>query len=350
MPTVNPLMVMLARESKGMSQTALAGKIGVTQPTLSKVENGELVASEEMVQQLAVALQYPESLFYEELDFRQLPLEFYRRRVKVPAATLKAIRARTNFERMRVRRLLQAADVPDLRVIRVDPKQGAEAPARAARQLRIHWNVPPGPIANLIRLIEDAGILVVPFEFENDQVDGLTLYDPRDGLPPIIFYNSRRTGDRIRLTLAHELAHIVLHHHLAIPAEDADTEREAFVFAAEFLMPAEDIRSQLTNLNLQKLAALKAHWKVSMQAMVMHALRLGKITDRQRTYLFSQMSRMGYRTKEPVEIAADKPSLLKELLDYYLKDLQIPEARLGGELHLLPFEFRRYHASLSEAA
>lgn len=333
-----------------MSQTALAGELDVKQPTVSKLENGELPFSEEIVQKLAEVLKYPESLFYEQLDFRQLPLEFYRRRVKVSAATLKAIRARVNFERMRVRRLLLGAEVPEFRVLHPDPNQDPDAPAEAARRLRIHWNVPPGPVANLIRLVEDAGILVIPFDFGSDQVDGLSLYSPKDGLPPIIFYNPNCPGDRLRLTLGHELAHVVLHHHLAIPDEDADTEKQAFAFAAEFLMPEEDIRSQLTNLTLQKLAALKAYWKVSIAALIMHAHRLGKITDRQRTYLFSQMSRLGYRKKEPVEIPREKPTLIAELIDYYLSDLQFSEGRLGGELHLLPFDFRRYRTALMTAA
>lgn len=336
-------MVMLARESSEMSQATLAGELGVMQGTVSKFESGELPVSPEFVPRLAEVLGYPESLFYEPLEFRQLPLSFYRRRVKVPAAKLKAIRARTNFVRMHVRRLLRSADIPELRIIRADPTHSPDAPAEAARQLRVHWNVPPGPVQNLIRLMEDAGILVVPFDFGTDQVDGLSLYDPRDGLPPVVFYNPAIPGDRLRLTLAHELAHIVLHHHLAIADEDADTEKQAFDFAGEFLMPEADIRAHLGNLNLQKLAALKEHWKVAMQAIIMHAFRLGRLTDRQRTHLFTQMGRLGYRMQEPVPIPAESPTLLQELIDYHVKDLQFTEQRLSTELHLHWFDFRRQY-------
>lgn len=344
-------MVMLAREAKGFSQTRLAKLLKMSQPTLSKVESGESALSDELVARLAEVLDVPTSLFFEKLDFRQLPLAFYRRKVNVKSGTLKAIRARTNFERMRVRRLLQTAAIPELRALRVDPRKSPNAPIEAARRLRLHWNLPPGPIPHLARVIEDAGILLVPFDFGSEKVDALSLYDPNDGLPPIIFYNPEAPGDRMRLTVAHELGHVIMHHHLAIPDEDADTEQEAFLFAAEFLMPADDIRGHFQNLNLQRLAALKPHWRVSMSAMIMHAHRLDRLTDRQKTYLFSQMSRLGYRTREPVDVPKEKPALLGELLDYHLGDLELSENDLRSVLHFAdPFQFRRYLSEVTAAA
>jgi len=41
-----PELLILARESRGFSQSALAAKIGVSQGKLSKVENGQAVASD----------------------------------------------------------------------------------------------------------------------------------------------------------------------------------------------------------------------------------------------------------------------------------------------------------------
>jgi hypothetical protein len=56
-----------------------------------------------------------------------------------------------------------------------------------------------------------------------------------------------------------------------------------------------------------------------------------------------QLSQLGYRKIEPVEIAAENPSLLDELIEYHIRDLQYSEARLSAELHLLPFDFRRQY-------
>jgi Zn-dependent peptidase ImmA (M78 family) len=55
-------------------------------------------------------------------------------------------------------------------------------------------------------------------------------------------------GDRERLTLAHEVGHVVMHH---LPTEE-DPEDEANLFAATFLMPADDIHGDLGNLTLPR--------------------------------------------------------------------------------------------------
>ncbi|CAN5283037.1 XRE family transcriptional regulator [soil metagenome] len=338
----NPTMVMLAREAKGLSQADLANALGVNQGTVSRFESGDIPVPPETVAVLADVLEQSESLFYEKLEFQELPLVFYRRRVKVRSATLKAIRARMNFVRMRVRRLLKSADVPELRIFRADATRGPGTPVAAARQLRVHWNLPPGPVRNVTRAMEDAGILVLPFDFDGDEVSALSVYNPRDELPPIVLYNPSQSGDRLRLTLAHELGHIVLHHHLAIAEDDADTEGEAWTFAREFLVPAGEIRGHLGNLNLKKLAALKAHWRVSMQMLIMHATALGRISERQQRTLFTEMNKHGYRKVEPISVPLEKPTLFSELIDYHSKELQVSEQQLSTVLHYRdPFAFRR---------
>jgi hypothetical protein len=71
--------------------------------------------------------------------------------------------------------------------------------------------------------------------------------------------NSTVPGDRYRFTLAHELAHLVLHNH---PAGDEEMETEADEFAAEFLMPAKEVRPYVAAPSLGRLGRAKAHWKV----------------------------------------------------------------------------------------
>lgn len=347
----NPTMVMLAREAKGLSQAKLARALGVNQGTISRFESGDIPVPPDMVARLADVLEQAETLFYERLEFQQLPLVFYRRRVKVRNVTLKAIRARMNFVRLRIWRLLKHADIPELRIVHADAARAPGTAELAARELRIHWNLPPGPVRNLTEAMENAGIIVLPFDFDCEEVSGLSLYNPRDELPPIVLYNPSQSADRIRLTLAHELGHIVLHHHLAIAEGDADTEKEAWAFAREFLTPAEEIRGYLGSLDLKKLAALKAHWRVSMQMLIMHAAALGRISERQKRSLFATMNKHGYRTIEPVEIPSETPTLFTELIDYHAQELQVSEHQLSAVLHYrTPFAFRRECRTLFSAA
>ena len=58
---------------------------------------------------------------------------------------------------------------------------------------------------------------------------------------PVILINATSPTDRKRLTIAHELGHLVLH---SVDVTE-ELEIEANWFAAEFLMPAEVIRPQL---------------------------------------------------------------------------------------------------------
>jgi Zn-dependent peptidase ImmA (M78 family) len=109
-----------------------------------------------------------------------------------------------------------------------------------------------------------------------------------------MLFELRIPTDRLRWTLTHEVGHIVMHR---FPTDGM--EREADQFAAEFLMPAREIQAQLFGVTLPRLAALKPYWRVAM----------------------SQMGMRGYRTHEPVDIPAEEPTLLKELLDFHRKEL-----------------------------
>ena len=158
------------------------------------------------------------------------------------------------------------------------------------------WKLPPGPVANVIQAIEDAGGIVFKCDFGSNKIDALSQW--LQGIPPMFFLSNRIPTDRMRWTLAHELGHVIMHQ---IPSENI--ELEADIFASEFLMPALSIKPYLADLTLAKLAALKTHWKVSMASILKRASDLGVISDRQKTYLWTQMGAHGYRTNEPVQLA-----------------------------------------------
>src|SRR5436190_2074340 len=96
-PVANPQMIVLARESRGYSQTELAEKLRVRQGTLSKVEAGIIAATTELVERLSIALNYPPPFFYEECPQKNLPPTFYRKRAHVSATLLRAVRAKMNL-------------------------------------------------------------------------------------------------------------------------------------------------------------------------------------------------------------------------------------------------------------
>lgn len=347
--SLNPLMLTLAREAREYTQSQLAKLTGIAQGTLSKLESGQLLATDDVVARLSRSLEYPPELFTEQFTFRNLPISFYRKRASsVPAKTLRSITARVNFMRRQIELLLRSVDIPELRIPIVDLGERKQSVERIAQEIRVRWHIPSGPIANLVEAVEDAGVVVARCDFSTSKVDALSVYEERDQLPPLIVMSETLPGDRLRFSVAHELGHIVLHHHLEF--EERDVESEANRFAAELLMPAADIKASLRNLTLQKLASLKPYWKVSMQALLMRAQQLQTISDYRARQLWVQLGSAGYRSEEPLPLPIEEPTLLSEAVSLHLDRLGYSEDELRSLVRLNDREFRaqygRYRSQL----
>jgi Zn-dependent peptidase ImmA (M78 family) len=131
-------------------------------------------------------------------------------------------------------------------------------------------------------------------------------------------------------------------HHLPT---DEDPEVEANRFAAEFLMPADEIGPELYNMTLPKAAAMKSYWKVAMQAIIMRAYHLGKISEDQYQRLFRQLSAKGYRKCEPAPIPPEEPEMFRGLLDFYRKSLGHSTQELSLFLGELEESFRTLYGN-----
>jgi len=344
MSQANPTMLVMGRESRRLTQTALASQIGVAQATISKSEAGQCQISGDLVAKYAAALRYPISFFHEPYRFRHLPITFHRKKLSVSSGDVKAVQATTNIIRIHISKLIAPIDLPEPRIPRIDIQQYNGSAASVARDLRIRWHVPRGPIDNLTSIIEDAGVLVVRCDFGTNMIDGLSFYEPTDVLPPMLLINRRIPTDRYRFTVAHELAHLVLHHHLSMPTQECEIEADQF--ASEFLMPAAEIRGFLGRMTIEKLLTLKPYWKVSMGALLKRAGDLGCITERQSRYLWMHMSKRGYRTEEPMPLAAEEPTLIAEMLQYHSETLKYADTELASLLSLECGEFHEMYPGL----
>ena len=83
--------------------------------------------------------------------------------------------------------------------------------------VRMQWGMPVGPVRNLVDFDENAGCLVIEEPFGSSRVDGMSQWVNEQ---PVIFINVEVPTDRKRLTLAHELGHLVLHS--VEPTEDME--------------------------------------------------------------------------------------------------------------------------------
>lgn len=330
-----------ARNARGWSQDRLAKKARVPQGKLSKLENSLTDLTDDQLARLAGALEFPPSLFLQPDNVFGLPISLhpmFRRRASVGNRELERLQAELNLHLLHIRRLLQSVTFePELQLPALDVED-FETPQRIATLLRRTWCVPLGPFKNLLRWVERAGCFVVCGDFQS-AIDGVTLKCP--GMPPCIFLNRSQSVDRLRYTLAHELGHIVMHQ---VPSNTM--EDEANIFAAELLMPEDQIRADLSgrHITLATLAALKPVWRVSMQALLVRAKELGLINESRARYLWQQMSARGFRTTEPVVLAdQEEPTIHPELIRVHLEDLGYSVDELCSLLHVNQRDLQSMH-------
>ena len=86
------------------------------------------------------------------------------------------------------------------------------------------------------------------------------------------------------------------------------------------------------------LAALKAHWGISMAALLKRAEDRGYISRWQARQLWIRLK--SYGQDEPVATPNEQPSLLQTIVAHHRNQLGHSDADLSANLHQWPDEFR----------
>lgn len=346
MEKFNHYMMTLARDSRGFTQAELAEKLSVGQGTLSKYETGFADPPPEFIGDMSNVLGYLPAFFFEPGRPYGLPPFHFRRRKKLSAKALGRIIAEMNIRRLHISKLLVSFSgktnhfIPEIDADEYRGKsKGQLTPEEAARVIREMWMLPSGPIPNMVELLEDNGGIVVPCDFGTDLIDAMS--QRIEGLPVLFFVNVNAPADRLRHTLAHELGHMVMH--TIHVKTDEEMEDEADEFAGSFLLPANEIRPQLRRFDLRQLSNLKLYWKVSMAALAVRADRLKLITPYQSKMFWIEMSKLGYRKREPNEPPKEHPSLLRQMIAYHVKKLGYSVPELAKLLHVTLNEFQEMY-------
>jgi len=241
------------------------------------------------------------------------------------ATTTQSVRKRTQA-RMRWAQdialtLQEWVDLPDVNVPRLDVTDHREIRdediEQMANECRAIWELGAGPIADVLLVLENAGIAVVKEEVGTVKMDGLSNWSAADGRPYVLIARDKDACVRSRMDAAHELGHLVLHHSLKPKAlnnsaDFKEIERQAFDFAGAFLMPAESFSSEIWSPSLNAFVALKERWKASVGAMIMRCAKLEMLSEEHQRRLWKYYSARGWRKSEPLddELAPEHPRLL----------------------------------------
>jgi Zn-dependent peptidase ImmA (M78 family)/transcriptional regulator with XRE-family HTH domain len=327
----DPARLALARRLVGMPRARLAAALGVTAAAVTQYEKGQFKPTLPIVDRLA-----------ELLD---VTVEFFRAGHPVPSlpasgAHFRSLRSTSALERERALAFAELAltvftaveeqvslpepSLPDLDV----PPELTEADAvRLARAARERIGLPPGPIPNMVRLLEVHGVAVLRLDHDDlHRVDAFS----HPGQRPIVLLNpAKQDKARSRFDAAHELGHLLMHHD--IEPGSRLVEQQAQTFAAEFLAPAAEIGEQLpTQVDWAVLHELKRRWGLSLKALVVRAHILGRFSDGSAHRAQRQLAAWGLPEPGPLG-APEAPVLLPRAIELLGGPAALPEvARAAG--------------------
>ncbi|MCI5620719.1 MAG: XRE family transcriptional regulator [Lachnospiraceae bacterium] len=186
-----------------------------------------------------------------------------------------------------------------------------------------------GPIGNLIEILENKGILVYLCNIENEDFSGMN--GTVNGRPYIII-NRNMSAERIRSTIAHEMAHFMFR--WPGNMEDREIEKMANAISGSFLFPVNDVkrelgikRSAITN----DMIGVCKEYGISMYMLVMRANRSGIVNDYVAKTFYINANKAGWRKNEPSRIKGETPRLFDQLVYRAVTENEIT-AQKGAEL------------------
>ena len=329
---MNPKQLTFVREYKGYSQTELASHIqGLSQSNLSKFEKGVGQLSDEIIRKIVDFLGFPSS-FYDQVISNNIDSAHYRKKVGITKKEKDYIEKSIKLIGYIVDQMSDSIEFPPFTLKTIDLSEGF-TPVVAAHFIRRSMGILQGPVVQICSKLESYGIIIVQLYDCDEGFDGVSFLT--DLGYPVIVINGNYSNDHKRLTIAHELGHIVMHISPDIAVPDyRDKEKEAFSFAAEFLMPTEEIKNSLTDLRLSYLLPLKQYWLTSMASIAHRAKDLGAITLEKYKYINVELSRKGYRKREPGNVYLDTPTLFYDAYKLFKTELNYTDVELSEIFHL----------------
>ncbi|WP_406297450.1 ImmA/IrrE family metallo-endopeptidase [Embleya sp. NBC_00888] len=344
----HPAMLVLARESRGWTQADLVAAMSkldggnrISQGYVSRSEAGRLAVRGDRLALFAAALHYTPKMLCSASELRGVGvgLIHHRKRASLGMTDLRRVHAVLACTRWQVDALTEALHPRCDHRFRPVEVTDIDSPQDAADTVREEWGVASGPIKDLVGLLEDAGALVVVRDLQTAALDAVSQWPPQG--TPLFLLNSAAPGDRFRFSLAHELGHVVMH---TRPGDAKQQEREADLFASQFLMPADVIIDDLQQgVDLPKLLALKDRWGTSMAALIRRAYSLSIIKEWQYRNLMVEMSALGYRTREPGQVPRETPQHVAQVVTRLARQQNLDTAQAANLAGLDPEEFHEIY-------
>lgn len=337
------------RLKNNMSKKELAALVNVSPMAISHYENGDRRPEMKTIKALAEALGVRVTDF---LNNRNENLNFihgeFRKGSKLPATQQEYIRESVEEY---MGRFFAAVDIlggevlPDAPLCHQLKLTGsAEEDAIAMRKyLKISET---GSVGKLIEVLENKGVLVYLCDIENDYFSGMN--GSVNGRPYIIV-NANMSPERIRSTIAHEMAHFLFIWPENL--EDKECEQMATAISGAFLFPAVDAvrelgirRSSIT----KDMELICREYGISMYLLVKRASLCGIVNESAAKSFYIMAGKAGWRKNEPSRIEKEEALLFMQLVFRAVSENEI-SVQKGAELLQRSYNFVLDHCFAEEA-
>lgn len=294
-------LIAAKRKAKGLKQFELAKRAEIAPAQLSKVENGRINPSFNMVERIAAALDssIPELIYGEKgKSATKTDVEDVAEAESVKKSGYIPIRSHEPDAAKAIKALKKCADdfvlssAPNCTLVWKRPYFRFEgAGAALAELLRNDLGLGTAPVGDLASALRYRGVVIEEAKLPKD-VGSIALWDMSRKAPTIVL-NSSVTAERRLYRLAYELGSVALYASLGVRLDET-LEQHRFLtdFTASFLMPGVTVRTCVAatgiapdEWNINNIRPIKSYFGVSMESFALRLEELGLITPEKRLFL-----------------------------------------------------------------
>ena len=292
---INPEILKWARERSGYKAKEIADVFGKDVSIINDWESGERSLTYVQLETLADKYKRPIAIFFfpeppeepniaENLAFRSSDNEQLEPRIHIllrqayaRQLSLMELNLGRNPSKKKIFRDLQARSTDSVTALAQKTRTYLDIDVNTQSD----WDNAREALANWRDYVEEVGIFIFKEAFQDDSIDGFCLVHDEF---PVIYLNNSKPPVRQIFSLFHELGHILLGESditRGISQENGEVEVFCNQFAAEFLVPSDDLETHLTfpTYNDDAIEELANYYKVSRPVILLNLVNKGIFTQ-----------------------------------------------------------------------
>lgn len=310
----------LARKMAGISLQELSDQIGnlVTKQALNKYEQGLMKPTSEVLIALSKSLNVKPEYFLKKKTIVLDNISF-RKKASLSNKIEESIieKARDYVERfLEIENILGIEPAFKNPIKKLIIKNDQDV-VKAANILRDYWELGNSPIQNIVEMLEMNGVKVYLID-ESDDIDGVSFL--ASSRIPVVIVNTRlKPIERIRFTIIHELAHLLLKFDDSVENEKKLIEKLCHRFSSTFLIPDNKVIEMIggahrSYIDIKELISIKEYYGISIRAIVYRLLQMEIISQSYYQRWMIYMSKTYGQKNEPGDYKLDEKAKLFEQL------------------------------------